>query len=225
MLFVRTAGAKRSSSRSARDGPGPGHEWFARTGQANQVIAALMLIIAACFIPWIVLLGFYLPPHYEAGHWPLLWIGYDTAELSVLAFVAWASWYRREILAPACLVAAVLFLCDAWFDIVTSWGHRDQWITLATGLGAEIPLAIAFLWLYRRLVLKALAAFHDSLRDGMVISNLVSAPLILSEGEGRTDEVKGTKGVGLHASETDRSAPTSPLLETEVDEGSGSSDP
>ena len=220
---MRTARANLSPSEASRSGDG--HGWFARIGPANRVVAVVTLIIAACFIPWIIFLGFYLPPHYEAGHWPLLWIGYDAAELSVLAFVAWAAWFRREVLAPACLVVAVLLFCDAWFDIVTSWGHRDQWTTLATGLGGEIPLAIVFLWIYRRLVLRALAAFHDSLRDGVVISHLVSAPLILSEGEEKTDAVTGTQGVGLHASRKDRSDPASPLLETEVDERSGNSNP
>ena len=32
-------------------------------------------------------------------------------------------------------------------DILTSIGHKDQWITLATGLGSELPLALFFFWL------------------------------------------------------------------------------
>lgn len=183
----------RSSLHSA---PTPGHGPLARIGPANRVIAVVTLVTAVCLIPWIVFLGFSLPPHYDAGHWPLLWIGYDVAEMTVLAFAAWAAWFRREVLAPACLVVAVLLLCDAWFDVVTSWGHRDQWVTLATGLGAEIPLGIVFLWIYRLLVLKALAAFHESVHDGIVVSHLVDAPLLVPEEGG--DQERQKLPIGWH---------------------------
>jgi len=153
--------------------------FFARVGSPNRVVAIAILVIAACLIPWIVFLGFSLPPRYQAGHWPLLWIGYDVGEVSVLAFAAWAAWFRREILAPACLVLAVLLFCDAWFDIVTSWGHRDQWVTLATGLGGEIPLGVAFLLIYRWLVLRALKAFHEAMHDGVATPHLATTTFIL----------------------------------------------
>jgi hypothetical protein len=153
-----------------------------RIGPPNKVVALTILVIATCLIPWIVFLGFSLPPHYDAGHWPLLWIGYDVGEVTVLAFAAWAAWFRREVLAPACLVLAILLFCDAWFDIVTSWGHRDQWITLATGIGAEIPLGIAFLLIYRWLVLKALNAFHEAVHDGLSSPHLVTTTLLFPKG-------------------------------------------
>lgn len=151
---------------------------LARFGAPNRAVALLMLVIAVCLIPWIILLGFTLPPRYDAGHWPLLWIGYDVAEVAVLAFAAWAAWFRRQILAGTALVVAVLLFVDAWFDIVTSWGHSDQWVTLATGLGAEIPLALFFLWLYRTLILRSLAAFHEAAHDGIVTTRIVDSPFV-----------------------------------------------
>ena len=100
------------------------------------------------------------------------------AEVAVLAYAAWAAWFRRQILAATALVAAVLFFCDAWFDIVTSYGHRDQWVTLATGLGVEIPLGIFFLWLYRRIVMRSLIAYHRAARDGELPTSFRSARMI-----------------------------------------------
>src|SRR5579875_2380703 len=146
--------------------------------QPNRVIAVATMLMAVALIPWIVFLGLSLPPRYDAGHWRLLWIGYDVAEVGVLAFAAWAAWSRRQILGSTSLVAAILLFSDAWFDIVTSWGHRDQWVTLATGLGVEIPLGIFFLWLHRALVLRALRAFHDAAHDGLVTSRLLDAPFV-----------------------------------------------
>lgn len=175
-------GAARSGAGGARGssagGPGRTRRLLAHIGSPNRVVAAGAIVLAVGLVPWIVLLGFTLPPRYEAGQWPLLWIGYDTAEVAVLVFVAWAAWYRRQILAPALLVAAVLLLVDAWFDILTSVGRPDWWVSVATGLGAEIPLAIFFVWLYRRLVLGSLRAYHKVADDGVVTSHLHDAPLV-----------------------------------------------
>lgn len=154
------------------------HRVLGRFGAPTRVVAVATMVIAIALIPWIVGLGFTLPPRYDAGHWRLLWIGYDTAEVAVLAFVAWAAWSRRQILGAAALVSAVLLLCDAWFDIVTSWGHKDQWVTFATGVGAEIPLALFFLWLYRHLLLRSLAAYHALAGDGVVVGHLHAARFI-----------------------------------------------
>jgi len=117
------------------------------------LLSTIFLIIAAGLVPWTVFLGLSLPPKYNAGHWDLLWTGFDVALVGVLGFAAWAAWFRRRTLATAAIVAGTLLLCDAWFDIVTSFGHRDQWLTLLTGFGGEFPLALFFFWLYRRIVL------------------------------------------------------------------------
>jgi hypothetical protein len=144
----------------------------------NRVLAFAALVVVVALIPWIILLGFTLPPRYTAGHWRLLWIGYDVAEVTVLSLVAWTAWFRRQALGTVALVAAILLFCDAWFDIVTSWGHRDQWVTLATGLGVEIPLGLFFLWLYRRLILRSMEAFHSVAHDGVVTTRFFTAPFI-----------------------------------------------
>jgi hypothetical protein len=144
-------------------------------------------VLAGGLIPWIVLLGLTLPPRYEAGHWRVLWVGYDVGEVLVLAAAAWAAWFRRQILIPISLVTAVLLFCDAWFDIVTSWGHRDQWVTLATGFGAEIPLALFFLWLCRLLTRRTIRAFHEALGDDVTMPQLLGQEfLFLSVPQSRT---------------------------------------
>ncbi len=117
-------------------------------------------------VPWTVFLGLSLPPRYSAGHWNLLWTGFDAALVGLLAYSAWAAWFRRQILASTVIVAGTLLLCDAWFDIVTSLGHGDQWLTLLTGLGGELPLAIFFFWIYRRIVLSTLTLVHELIGDG-----------------------------------------------------------
>jgi hypothetical protein len=135
--------------------------------------------MAAILVPWTVFLGVSLPPKYDAGHWNILWTGFDVALIGVLGYAAWAAWFRRQVLATTAVVAGTLLLCDAWFDIVTSIGHPDQWITLLTGFGVEIPLAVFFLWLYRRIVLGTLATLHRLAGDEPPPRHLREAHILL----------------------------------------------
>lgn len=161
--------------------------WALESGRAH-VLSTCFLVMAVCLIPWIVFLGWTLPPKYDAGHWNLLWIGFDVGLVAVLAYSAWAAWFRRQILASTAVVAGTLLVCDAWFDIVTSIGHRDQWLTLLTGFAVELPLALFFFWLYRRIVLTNLAEIHKRMGDGppprrLRDARLLSFPLLVHGGE------------------------------------------
>lgn len=169
-----------------------GHRWVAHFWAPNRVLALGTLVVAAGLIPWIVFLAFTLPHRYTARHWRLLWIGYDVAEVAVLILVAWTAWFRRQVLGTVALVAAILLFCDAWFDIVTSWGGGDQWAALATGLGAEIPLGLFFLWLYRQLILRSLTAFHTMAHDGVVTTRLFDAPFVFLQGASEPTAVQSS---------------------------------
>lgn len=164
--------------------PGAPDEHRLRSAPANKVIAVVVLVMAAGMIPWIIFLVLTLPRRYDAGHWRLLWVGFDAAEVAVLAYMGWAAWFRREILAATALVLAVLMFCDAWFDIVTSFGHGGQWVTLATGFGVEIPIGIFFVWLYRRIVMRSLVAYHQAAHDGQHPRNLHTARIVFEPGRG-----------------------------------------
>jgi len=162
----------------------------------TQILATFLLAAAASLIAWTVFLGLTLPTRYVAGHWDLLWTGFDIGLLCVLAYGAWAAWFRRQVLATTAVVAGTLLLCDAWFDIVTSIGHRDQWLTLLTGLAGELPLAVFFFWLYRRIVLATLAELHRRIGNDPPPRRLRDARIgRSSSGPGRSDGDRGTAGV------------------------------
>jgi len=119
-------------------------------------VASLVFLAGAVFlIPWTVFLGLTLPPKYDARNWGVLWTGFDAALIFVLLFAAWAARFRRRILATITNVAGTLLICDAWFDMVSSFGNRDDWLTLLTGFGGEMPLGVFFLWLSHREVMNS----------------------------------------------------------------------
>ena len=128
--------------------------------RGTQILSTAFLAMAAILVPWTVFLGISLPPKYNAGHWNILWTGFDVGLIVVLAYAAWATWFQRQVLATTAIVVGTLLLCDAWFDIMTSIGRPDEWVTLLTGFGLELPLAVFFLWLYRRIVLDSVAVLY-----------------------------------------------------------------
>ncbi|NYJ73652.1 hypothetical protein [Allobranchiibius huperziae] len=110
-------------------------------------------ILAACcalLVPWIITLAARLPRHYVAGHWQVVWIGFDVALFGALAWAAWSLWRRQTIAIAATIVAATLLLCDAWFDVTTSAPGSDLAVSLATACLVEIPLAACLVFVSYR---------------------------------------------------------------------------
>jgi hypothetical protein len=103
-----------------------------------------LALCCLALIPWTIGLALSLPRHYVAGNWWVAWTGFDVVLLSGLAVTAWGLWKGRQIVLPAALITSILLLCDAWFDLLTANGHRDLFVSAATALFAELPMA-AFL--------------------------------------------------------------------------------
>jgi hypothetical protein len=117
-----------------------------------------MSVGVLAMIPWTVFLSLSLPVRFKAHDWNVTWVGFDSALIVVLAANAWAAWFRRQILAATSLVAATMLLCDAWFDVNTSIGTKDQWLSILTALIANIPMAALFIILTRHIMLQTAAA-------------------------------------------------------------------
>ena len=49
-------------------------------------------------------------------------------------------------------VTGALLICDAWFDVILDLGTRDIWMSVASAVFAELPLAFMMLTAARRLV-------------------------------------------------------------------------
>lgn len=120
----------------------------------SRWVAGFISLIIIGLVPWTVYLASTLPANFKSHDWNIAWVGFDSAVIIVLAYTAWAAWFRRQILAVTSIVAATLLICDAWFDINTSLGTHNEIITIITAVFGEVPLAIFLGWVARRIILR-----------------------------------------------------------------------
>jgi hypothetical protein len=96
---------------------------------------------AGLLIPWTVGLAFVLPSTYNANHWSIAWTGFDVALAGCFALTAWALRHKSPVALPAAIVASVLLVSDAWFDLLTARVGACLAISAATAIFGELPLA------------------------------------------------------------------------------------
>ncbi len=103
-----------------------------------------LIVSAACCLflaGWIVVLAATLPHHFDAHHWRAVWVNFDVFLLAAFAATAWAIWRERQVLILLLMFTGTMLCCDAWFDVGTSLATSGLWISLASAVGAELPLA------------------------------------------------------------------------------------
>ena len=113
-------------------------------------------ICAVVLVPWVAYLAIDLPQAHRANEWRVAWVGFDIALILAFAATAWFGWRGRQLVLPALLATGVLLLCDAWFDVVLSWGDKGQ-VSSFFALVFELPLAFFLIAVYHR-ILKSLTA-------------------------------------------------------------------
>jgi hypothetical protein len=138
------------------DEPSPGEQdpYLHDPALGRQRRLVLFISAASCVIlaGWIVLLAATLPHHFNAHHWRPLWVNFDVILLAAFAVTAWATWRKRQILILLLMLTGTMLCCDAWFDVGTSLATNGIWISAATAVFAELPLAFLAFTGARRLL-------------------------------------------------------------------------
>ena len=140
----------------------------------------LLFSIIACtvLVGWIIVLVLTLERNYTATHWRLAWVGFDIVLLGAFAATGWAFWRGRQIVIACLLVTATLLCCDAWFDVILDLGSSGVWVSIASAVIVEIPLALVMFNAARRLIrLSALVAMSEA-GDAKPVPSLWRIPLL-----------------------------------------------
>jgi hypothetical protein len=113
-------------------------------------LAPLLGVLALLLIPWIIYLGYSLPPHTVSRHYNVSWVGFDLLLLLVLSCTAILA-YRgmRQVQFPA-IITATLLVVDAWFDVTTAHRGLPMLKSLLLAVFVELPLAAVCLYVARR---------------------------------------------------------------------------
>jgi hypothetical protein len=119
--------------------------------RVRRVRLRLMIGGSIAMIPWLGYLSMTLPGNYVAHNWPFTWVGFDVLLLAFMVATAVLGYLRRQLLVPAAFTTGVLLICDAWFDLTTA-GPKDVWLSVATALLIEVPLAIFMITGAQRIV-------------------------------------------------------------------------
>ncbi len=121
---------------------------------------------AVVLVPWLAVLAATLPDRHRAHEWRLAWVGFDAVLVVAFAATAWFGWRSRQIVVTAFVVTATLLLCDAWFDIVLSWGSRGERGAILAAVVGEIPFAVFLLAVHHHLTrAMAVQVWHSRGRD------------------------------------------------------------
>ena len=148
-------------SLAAIDYPDPLLEMHLSRGRRLGVLFSI--ISCTVLVGWIIVLLLTLHRHIIATHWRLAWIGFDIVLLAAFAATGWAFWRGRQIVIACLLVTATLLCCDAWFDVILDLGTSGMWMSIASAVIVELPIAFLMFSAARRLIrLSALVAMGES---------------------------------------------------------------
>ncbi|MGH3214214.1 MAG: hypothetical protein ACRDN1_09335 [Trebonia sp.] len=130
----------------------------------GRKLGALFSIVACTvLVGWIIVLLFTLHRSFHAHYWRGAWVGFDIVLLFGFAATGWAFWRGRQIVIACLLVTGTLLCCDAWFDVMLDLGTSGQWVSIASALVVELPIAFLMFAAARRLIrLSALVAVGGS---------------------------------------------------------------
>jgi hypothetical protein len=146
---------------AAVDYPHPLLGLYLARGRRLGVLVSVVCCTALAV--WIIVLVLTLHRSFHAQHWKGAWVGFDFILLLSFAATGWAFWRGRQIVIACLLVTGTLLCCDAWFDVVLDAGSSDVWLSVASALLVELPLAVLMFNAARRLIrLSALVAVSES---------------------------------------------------------------
>lgn len=123
----------------------------------RRLLLVLLAVCAAVLLPWTAYLGRTLPTSHQADGWRVAWVGFDIGLLLLLAAALWLGGRRHPMATSVMTATAALLVCDAWFDIVLDWGSDDAWLSIASAIIIEIPLAAVLLVSGRQLLTGGMA--------------------------------------------------------------------
>ncbi len=110
-----------------------------RDGRRRRL--ALLAVCVVLLVPWIGYLADTLPERHQVRSWDATWVGFDVLLLVMLVLSLLLGWRRKLLVVPVVCATGALLVCDAWFDIMTAASWNERWVSVASAVVVELPLA------------------------------------------------------------------------------------
>ncbi len=101
----------------------------------------LYAIGAAVLLPWTIYLSDSLPTRTISHHWDIAWGGFDALVILVMILTAYFTARKSIWVVLTSSALGTALLVDAWFDILTARGGKDQFQAFLLALFGELPVA------------------------------------------------------------------------------------
>ncbi|HWC23715.1 MAG TPA: hypothetical protein VG502_15585 [Flexivirga sp.] len=163
----------------------------------RRLLLVLLAVCAAVLLPWTTYLGHTLPTSYRADGWRVAWVGFDIGLLLLLAAALWLGQRRHPMATSVMTATAALLVADAWFDIVLDWGSDDAWVSVASAVVIEIPLAVV-LFVSGRQLLSGGMARHTLTAQDVELQRRPSTSQVLDvldQGPATADRIQEVTGL------------------------------
>ena len=155
------------------------HPLLEMTLARGRKLGVLFSVVACTVLAvWIVVLLFTLHRSFHAHYWRAAWVGFDIVLLFGFAATGWAFWRRRQIVIACLLVTGTLLCCDAWFDVMLDLGSGGEWLSIASAVLVELPIAFLMFAAARRLIRLSAVVAVSRAGDGGQAPALWRMPLV-----------------------------------------------
>jgi hypothetical protein len=112
-----------------------------RFSSRRRLIAFMLTGGGLAMVPWLAVLGCYLPQTTTVPRWNIAWVGLDAIEsIGLFATGRLIARGDRRYAVTATLTGTAL-LIDAWFDMLTSASRNDLLTALIMAGVLELPLS------------------------------------------------------------------------------------
>lgn len=139
----------------------------------HRRLALALAGVALFLVPWTIYLTATLPQRHTTYHYDVAWVGFDVGLVAAVTATAVSLVVRPGWVPVIASITGALFLCDAWFDIVTSHTGGAMARALGEAGGGELPVAALCFWLAadtERRIVRAVSGAVRGRRAGAGVS-------------------------------------------------------
>jgi len=116
----------------------------------SNLVFELLGVAAVAIVPWMAWLAHLFSAEHLDVRFGWMWGVLDMAEFFTLVLTTYYGFKRSGWVVVTAAMLGLLFLVDAWFDVLTSKTSAESETAIMFALFMELPLALLSFWIVYR---------------------------------------------------------------------------